>query len=226
MKEPDHVAACVEAMAKASDVPVTVKCRIGIDEQDDFDFLDRFVGTIADSKAGGGCQSFIIHARKAWLKGLSPKQNRDVPVLDYERVLAIKEKYPQLRIILNGGIVDIDGVQAHIETLDGVMIGREAYSNPYFLAEIEGQIFDSAAIQTREEIARAMIPYARSQADKFGTPIKSITRHILGLYHHQSGAKAWKRVLSTLPYEDDADASVIEHALEAQKEAAFAQSAA
>ncbi|MEZ5813362.1 MAG: tRNA dihydrouridine(20/20a) synthase DusA [Alphaproteobacteria bacterium] len=222
MEEPEHVAACVSAMVDAVDIPVTVKCRIGIDERDDFEFLDKFVGSLADK----GVKTFIIHARKAWLKGLSPKQNREIPPLDYERVRAIKEKHPQLRIILNGGVSDITGVQEHIKMLDGVMIGREAYSNPYFLAEIERAVFGNDKILGREGIARAMIPYAAAQADQFGTPVKSITRHILGLFHNQPGAKAWKRTLSTLPYEDGAAADVIERALCAQKEAADSQNAA
>ncbi len=222
MTEPDHVADCVDAMVKAVNIPVTVKCRIGVDAQDDFEFLDRFVGKSADK----GCVTFIIHARKAWLKGLSPKQNREVPPLDYERVQAIKDKYPELRIILNGGITDIDGLKGAIKTLDGAMIGREAYSNPYFLAEIEENIFGHSDLLDRESIARAMIPYAKAQFQEHGTPVKSITRHILGLYAHQQGAKAWKRVLSTLPYEAGADERVIEVALEAKNTAVAAQNAA
>jgi tRNA-dihydrouridine synthase A len=222
MEEPAHVAACAGAMLDAADVPVTVKCRIGIDERDDFEFLDKFVDKIADK----GVKTFIIHARKAWLKGLSPKQNREIPPLDYGRVAAIKEKHPQLRIILNGGITDIEAVRTHTQGFDGVMIGREAYSNPYFLAGIERLVFGNDKILDREDIARAMIPYAAAQADQFGTPVKSITRHILGLFHNQPGAKAWKRTLSTLPYEDGAAADVIERALCAQKEAADSQNAA
>ena len=222
MKEPEHVARCVEAMIAATNIPVTVKCRIGIDEQDDFAFLDKFIGEIADK----GCERFIIHARKAWLQGLSPKQNREVPPLDYDRVAEIKAKYPDLRIILNGGITDIKHVQDNIKRFDGVMVGREAYSNPYFLAEIEAEIFGNADILDRDTVARAMIPYAKVQFEAFGTPIKSITRHILGLYHHQAGAKAWKRALSTLPYADNADETVIEAALDAKNKAVAEQNAA
>lgn len=219
MGEPDHVAASVEAMIKAVDTPVTVKCRLGIDDQDDFTFLDEFVGKSADK----GCKTFIIHARKAWLQGLSPKQNREVPPLDYDRVASIKEKYPELRIILNGGITTLQGVKENVQRFDGVMIGREAYSNPYFLAEIEAAVFAGTSMPSRDDIARAMIPYARAQREEFSTPIKSITRHILGLYHHQHGAKAWKRALSTLPYEAGADESVIEEAIAAKNEAVQAQ---
>ncbi len=209
MKEPDHVAACVKALVEAVDIPVTVKCRIGIDDQDNFQFLDTFVGKSADA----GCTTFIIHARKAWLKGLSPKQNREIPELTYERAHEIKQKYPQLRIILNGGIKNVATIREHLPALDGVMIGREAYSNPYFLTEIEREIFGNANIKSRETIALAMIGYAREQNKLYGTPVKSITRHILGLYHEQPRGKMWRRALSTLPYEDGADETVILKAL-------------
>ncbi len=215
MKEPDHVADCVDAMAKSVDIPVTVKCRIGIDEQDDFDFLDEFVDKIADK----GCKTFIIHARKAWLQGLSPKQNREIPPLDYDRVKAIKDKYPSLRIIVNGGIRDTALTKEQLQNCDGVMIGREAYSNPYFLAELEQSVFGANTMPDRDEIALKMATYAQAQFEQHETPVKSITRHILGLYHNQHGAKAWKRTLSTLPYEQGADAQVIESALKAKNEA-------
>ena len=217
MKEPDHVAGCIGAMIKAVDIPVTVKCRIGIDDQDDFEFLDRFVGSIADK----GCGTFIVHARKAWLKGLSPKQNREIPELNYERVAQIKEKYPELRIILNGGITDIETTQEQLKVFDGAMIGREAYSNPYFLAEIERKIFGTHEILGRDKIAKQMIQYIKKQSEAYDTPVKSITSHMIGLYHQQAGAKAWKRSLSTLPYEAGADERVIEEALKA-KDAAIA----
>lgn len=214
MKEPDHVADCIGAMIDAVDIPVTVKCRIGIDEQDDFAFLDEFVGKIADK----GCKTFIIHARKAWLQGLSPKQNREVPPLDYERVRAIKDKHPDLRIIVNGGLTDIEIVQGQLQSCDGVMIGREAYSNPYFLADLDKALLGTSSL-TRDEIALKMMAYAKAQFEEYETPVKSITRHILGLYHNQHGAKAWKRALSTLSYEQGADQRVIESALKAKNEA-------
>lgn len=213
MKEPAHVADCIEAMNKAVDVPVTVKCRIGVDDQDDLQTLDEFVETIADK----GCDTFIIHARKAWLKGLSPKENREVPTLNYERVKAVKEKYPALRIIVNGGIKTLSETQDHLKNFDGVMMGREAYSNPYILAEIERKIFGNHDIMGREKVAKAMIEYATRENERYGTPVKSITRHIIGLYHHQPGAKAWRRALSTLPHEDGAGPEVIEGALSAME---------
>jgi tRNA-dihydrouridine synthase A len=210
MKEPDHVADCIQAMAEAVNIPVTVKCRIGVDDQDDLIFLDEFVEKIADK----GCKTFIIHARKAWLKGLSPKENREVPPLDYNRVIALKKKYPHLRIILNGGLKDIQTIQEHTAHLDGAMIGREAYQSPWLLTDIEREIFKNENITTRESVALAMVDYAHQQKALHGTPVKSITRHILGLYHEQPRAKLWRRTLSTLPYEDGADETVILKALE------------
>ncbi len=216
MKEPETVADCVQAMIKAVNIPVTVKCRIGVDDQDDFPALDNFVDKVADK----GCTTFIIHARKAWLKGLSPKENRTKPPIMYEHVHAIKDKHPHLKIIVNGELTTLEKIKEHLPVLDGAMIGREAYQNPYFLAKIEREIFNNPTALSREDIARAMANYAAQQAADNGTPIKSITRHILGLYHHQPGAKAWKRTLSTLPYEDGADHAVILKALEAQEKAA------
>ncbi len=209
MAEPDLVARCVAEMRKSANIPVTVKCRIGIDELDSFEFLDTFVSKIVEA----GCTTFIIHARKAWLKGLSPKQNREVPQLDYDRVKQVKEKYPQLEIILNGGIQTLAQTRDNLQDLDGVMIGREAYQNPYFLAEIEHGVFGNSDILSREEIARAMIPYIEQQQKDHGTPVKSITRHMLGLYHGQRGGKSWRRTLSELPYQDGARADLLLRAL-------------
>jgi tRNA-dihydrouridine synthase A len=213
MKEPDHVAECISAMNTAVRVPVTVKCRIGIDDQDDFAFLDEFVGKIADK----GCTTFIIHARKAWLKGLSPKENRSKPPINYDRVAELKAKYPHLRIIVNGEVTTLAQVQTLSTSFDGVMIGREAYSNPFILAEIEKNIFNNNNLMTREEIAAAMIFYAQKQNQEFGTPVKSITRHILGLYHQEKGARNWRRTLSTLPYIEGSGPEVIEKALLSMK---------
>ena len=215
MKEPDLVAQCVEAMIKSVDIPVTVKCRIGIDNEESFEFLDRFVGASADK----GCETFILHARSAWLKGLSPKENRDVPPLNYERVHEVKEKYPDLRIILNGGITDMSHIE-DAQNFDGAMIGREAYSNPYWLADIERKIYGNHDIKGRDKIARAMIPYIEQQMRDYDTPVKSITRHMMGLYHHQPGAKAWRRALSNYPYQDGAGIEVIEKALTEKDDAA------
>ena len=217
MKEPNHVADCVGAMIKAVKIPVTVKCRIGIDDFDSFEFLNEFVDKIADK----GCTTFIIHARKAWLKGLSPKQNREIPPLDYERVAQIKEKHPQLRIMLNGGLTSLPQIQDIENRYDGFMIGREAYQNPYFLAELENA-YGELDISTRGEIVEKMSNYAAIQlAD--GVPIKAITRHMLGLFQGLPGAKAWKQTLSTLPYQDGADETVLIQALKAYEAAAEKQ---
>lgn len=211
MREPALVASCVQTMQKAVKTPVSVKCRIGIDHEDSFEFLDRFVGEIADK----GCTKFIIHARKAWLSGLSPKENRTKPKIDYERVAQIKEKYPQLMIIVNGEITKLEHVKTLLRTFDGVMIGREAYANPWFLNKIEQEIFKAQNLKDRQAVARAMILYAQKQNELYGTPVKSITRHILGLYHHQKGAKSWRRTLSTQAFLEGAGPEVIEQALEA-----------
>jgi tRNA-dihydrouridine synthase A len=211
MGRPDLVAECVEAMVETVSIPVTVKCRIGINDMDSFEFLDEFVDKIADK----GCKTFIIHARKAWLSGLSPKENREIPELNYDRAFAIKEKYPHLCIILNGGLTTLPAIQGQLPRFDGVMIGREAYQNPYFLAEVETELFGALQTRRREEIAHLMADYAARQAADYGTPVKSITRHILGLYHQQPGAKDWKRTLSTLPYIEGAGPDVILKALDA-----------
>lgn len=211
MKEPAHVADCFTAMQAAVDIPVTIKCRIGVDDQDDQQALDSFVDTIADK----GCKTFIIHARKAWLKGLSPKENRDIPPLNYERVYALKEKFPELNIQINGGIKTVAQTQECLQKTDGVMIGREAYSNPYILTDIERAIFNNSNIMPRADIAKAMVKYAIEEQANHGTPIKSITRHIIGLYHGMPGARQWRRTLSTLPYQDGADERVILEALNA-----------
>jgi len=211
MGRPDLVAECVETMARATSVPITVKCRIGIDDKDSFEFLDEFVDKIADK----GCKTFIIHARKAWLSGLSPKENREIPQLNYDRAHEIRQKHPHLRVILNGGLTTLNQIQTELERFDGAMIGREAYQNPWFLAELEEGIFGHSVIASRHAIARAMMDYAAQQHQLYGTPIKSITRHILGLFQGQRGAKDWKRTLSTRPYQDGADETVILEALEA-----------
>tara|TARA_R110002095_G_scaffold212492_2_gene201768 strand:- start:1484 stop:2464 length:981 start_codon:yes stop_codon:yes gene_type:complete len=210
MEEPNLVADSVGAMIERVDIPVTVKCRIGIDTQDDFAFLNDFVTALKNV----GCKTIIIHARKAWLQGLSPKENRTKPPINYARVAEIKAAHPDLMIGVNGEIKTAEDTQTHLKTFDSVMIGREAYQNPYILSELETVIFKNAAVKSREEIAREMIPYIEQQMKDFGTPLKSITRHMIGLYHQCSGAKKWRQVLSTLPHEDGAQpADVIEKAL-------------
>lgn len=210
MEHPALVAECVAAMKNTVKIPVTVKCRIGIDEQDDFDFLDRFVSAVKDA----GCDAVIIHARKAWLSGLSPKENRTKPPIHYDRVLQIKEKHNDLLIGINGEIKTTESVEYHLQNFDSAMLGREAYQNPYILAELERTIFENRHVKTREQTAREMMPYIERQQKEYDTPVKSITRHMTGLFHKQKGAKRWRQILSTLPHQDGANASTIETALE------------
>lgn len=192
MAEPALVAGCVEAMKEAVDLPVTVKCRIGIDDQDSESDLERFISTVA----AAGCRTFIVHARKAWLEGLSPKQNRDVPPLDYERVYRLKAAHPDLEIIINGGIETIDETRCHLERVDGVMMGRAAYHNPYLLAGAQRHIFNSqGSAKSRETILSEFAEYAGHQLCK-GVRLHHLTRHILGLYHAEPGARAFRRTIS------------------------------
>jgi tRNA-dihydrouridine synthase A len=192
MAQPETVAAGIAAMRAAVAIPVTVKCRIGIDDCDEFPFLNRFISIVSQA----GCERFIIHARKAWLQGLSPKENREVPPLRYDIVAAIKDKYPHQQFVLNGGIAAVDDMKKHLQVFDGIMIGREAYQNPYILAAIERDIFGAVHVRPRETIARAMTPYIEAQARRYGTPAKTITRHMLGLYNGLPGARAFRRALS------------------------------
>ena len=192
MAEPDLVADCVAAMRAAVRVPVTVKCRIGIDDQDSEADLDRFINTVA----AASCDTFIVHARKAWLKGLSPKENREVPPLDYGRVARLKARRPELTIVLNGGIGSIEEAEAHLQTFDGVMLGRAAYQTPYILAEVDRRLFgDTNSDISRGDALRALIPYMERHVAEGGRPY-AILRHILGLYHGQPRARAFRRLLS------------------------------
>lgn len=209
MASPELVAECVDAMQNAVNIPVSVKCRIGIDDQDSEEFLHKFVSTIAAT----GCKDFTIHARKAWLQGLSPKQNREVPPLDYPRIHRLKAAMPELCITLNGGIRTLAQIHEHGAELNGIMIGREAYQNPYFLAEIEQDLYGTP-LPERRDIAQQMIAYAARQIRDHDVPVKAVTRHIIGLFHEQRGAKKWRQALSTLPYQDGADEQVIAQALE------------
>lgn len=193
MKEPDLVADCMAAMQDKVDIPVTVKCRIGVDEFDDYAFLADFVEKIADK----GVTTFVIHARKAWLQGLSPKENRTKPPLMYDRVEEIKRNYPHLRIILNGEIQTVQHVQQHLEIFDGVMIGREAYQNPWVLHDIEREIFGNTNLPDREQVAKAMMDYIREELPQHpGMKLNSIVRHMMGLYKGQPGGQIWRRHLS------------------------------
>ncbi len=216
MAEPELVAHCVQAMRTAVSIPVTVKTRIGIDEHDSMEFLRRFVSLVAD----GGCRSFTIHARKAWLSGLSPKQNREVPPLDYARVYRLKQEFPQLEIIVNGGIADLAAVRTHLCEVDGVMMGRAAYNNPYLLAAVDRELFgDSSAPLTREDVVHAMFPYLEKHLAE-GVRLASMTRHMLGLFQGQAGARHWRRYLSEHAHLPGAGIEVVEAALAARARAA------
>lgn len=209
MASPGLVADCVSAMANAVKIPVTVKTRIGIDEHDSYDYLCQFIETVAQS----GCETFIVHARKAWLQGLSPKQNREVPPLRYDYVYQLKKDYPQLEVIINGGVTDLSQSQAHLDAVDGVMIGRSAYHEPYILAEVDSQIYgDTKSVPTREDIIQQLMPYVETCLSE-GVPLKRITRHILGLYHGQPGARLWRRHLSENAHKPNMDGQLILDAL-------------
>jgi tRNA-dihydrouridine synthase A len=199
MADPLRVGQCIKAMQDAVNIPVTVKCRIAIDEEEEWPFLTRFIDIVADH----GCDEFIIHARKAWLNGLSPKQNRDVPPLRYDIAEKIKQTYPHLNIGLNGGIKTIEQITAHKDSFDSIMIGREIYQNPWFLYEIERDVFGNDQTLSRADIAMAMIEYIEKQQRDFATPPKSITRHMIGLFHGQAGGKKWRRYISENAHKDD-----------------------
>ena len=210
MAHPALVADCVSAMKNKVGIPVTVKCRIGIDDMEGYEPLENFVDVVVT----GGCDTFIVHARKAWLQGLSPKQNREIPPLMYDFVHRLKSEKPELSIVINGGIKSMGVTQQQLTYVDGVMIGREAYYNPYILASVDRDIYDDAdaALKTREEIVHQMCDYIDSEIAR-GTELHSITRHILGLYHGCPGAKAWRRHLSEQAHVAGADSSVLKAAL-------------
>ena len=192
MAEPGIVADCVKAMRDAVAIPVTVKHRIGLDRVEDYGFVRDFVGTVA----GAGCEVFIVHARNAVLKGLSPKENREVPPLRYDVVHRLKREFPMLTIVLNGGLSDWDAIDGELMQADGVMLGRVAYHDPYFLAQGDERAFgDEAPARSRAAVLRAMIPYAENQLER-GVPLRAIARHMLGLYHGRSGGRRFRQILS------------------------------
>ncbi len=208
MLEPQHVADCIAAMCAAVKIPVTVKCRIGVDHEDSYEKLTQFVQMISQA----GCDVFIIHARKAWLNGLSPKQNREIPPLQYDVVRQIKRDFPQLTIIVNGGIKTLTEIDEHLKFVDGVMIGREAYANPYFLTQIEEKYFpNDKDLLTRHEVIEKFIPYIEEQL-KNKVKLSSITRHILGLFSGEKYAKIWRRYLSENAHKEHAGVDIIKEA--------------
>jgi len=208
MAEPELVAECVSSMKSAVNIPITVKSRIGIDDLDSFEFLHTFIDVVAKA----GCDHFIIHARKAWLTGLSPKQNRDVPPLDYARVYKIKQAFPQLEISINGGIKTFAEANEHLQHLDGVMIGREIYNSPYMLAEADQQIYQqSTPIITRSEVVELMSEYINMHVANGGRAWH-VLRHMLGLCNGLAGARQFRRYLSECASVEGADAKILEQA--------------
>jgi tRNA-dihydrouridine synthase A len=209
MAEPELVAACVAAMQARVAVPVTVKCRIGIDDQNSEADLERFVTTVA----GAGCRTFIVHARKAWLQGLSPKENREVPPLDHVRVYRLKAAHPELEIVINGGIASLAVAEAHLAKVDGVALGRAAYQNPYVLADVDRRLFgETTAPPSRRDVIEALLPYAERHIAAGGR-LNNIARHILGLYHGQPRARTFRRHLSERAPREGAGTGVLQEAL-------------
>lgn len=209
MADPDLVAECFASMHAACSLPVTVKCRIGIDDQDPQIALRDFVEKVS----AAGCKTFIVHARMAWLKGLSPKENRDVPPLDYDLVYAVKKENPGLEIIINGGIMKLDEVDTHLEHCDGVMLGRAAYQTPFVLSTVDQRYFGSDDEPVNEhDIVRAMVPYIANHMAGGGS-LFQVTRHMLGLFHGVPGARQWRRYLSENAYKKEAGLDVLLDAL-------------
>jgi tRNA-dihydrouridine synthase A len=215
MARPDLVADCFRAMQGETDIPVTVKTRIGIDDSDDDAFLWTFVAALVDA----GCRKFVVHARIAILEGLSPRENRTVPPLNYERVYRLKRDFPALQIVINGGLTDIGQVDTVLQHVDGAMIGRQAYHQPYFLAELEQHFDPGRATPSREDVVAQMIPYIDQQLAS-GVPLNSISRHMLGLFAGQSGARAWRRYISEHAHLEGAGSEVLVNALNAMPAAA------
>lgn len=209
MGHPDLVAECIDAMQNTVSIPVTVKHRIGIDDQDSYDELHHFVNTIAAT----GCSTFIVHARKAILQGLSPKENRDIPPLKYDVAYQLKKDFPSLEIIINGGIKTIDECLGHVDHLDGVMVGREAYQNPWLLSHVDQTLYgESENLLTRLQVVEAMIPYIEEEMSK-GSYLGHITRHMLGIFHSMPGGKKFRRYISENAYKPGATVEVLKQAI-------------
>lgn len=209
MGHSDLVKKCLLSMAESCSIPVTIKHRIGIDEFDSYQFLCDFIGTVKES----GCNTFIIHARKAHLQGLSPKENREIPPLNYDYVYSLKKDFPTLEIIINGGIKTIDESLTHLKHIDGVMVGREAYQNPWMLADVDSMIYSSNNdMPSRHQVVRELFPYIEQQLSE-GQKLSYITRHILGIFHGQPGGKRFRRYLSENAHKVDADLRTLEKAL-------------
>ena len=209
MQEPDLVAKCIESMTKSTKLPVTIKTRIGYNDVEDFDFLKSFIKRLKDA----GSKKFIIHARKALLKKLTPKENLNIPPLKYDFVYKLKEQFKKDEIIINGGIKNTEEVKKHLSIVDGVMIGRAIYHSPYFLAEIEKEIFNNNNVPTRTEVMEKLIPYIEEETSK-GIQLNHIMRHTIGLFHGQNGSKTWKQYLSKNMCIRDADLQKVNHIMD------------
>ncbi|MEI7037886.1 tRNA dihydrouridine(20/20a) synthase DusA [Fulvimonas yonginensis] len=214
MREPALVGDCVRAMRAVVDVPVTVKCRIGVDDQDAYADLQRFTETVLEA----GVEVLVVHARKAWLQGLSPKENREIPPLDYERVYRLKREFPGLIVVINGGITSVAAVQAHLTQVDGVMLGRAAYHDPYLLAQLEAALYGTP-MPSRETVLGHLRPYVEAEL-KRGTALKHISRHLLGLYQGEPGARSFRRMLSEGAHLPGAGWSLLERAASGRRDAA------
>jgi len=209
MAEPRLVSECIKAMKQAVNIPITVKTRLGIDEHDNYDFLVEFVDAVYQAEV----DALILHARKAWLKGLSPKENRDIPPLEYSKAYQIKQDFPDLHLDINGGIHTLEEAEKHLQQVDGVMMGRALYHQPYLLAEADRRIFnDDYAVPSQHEIVELMLPYIEMRM-KEGRPLKSITRHMLGLFQGLPGARRWRRHLSENAHLPGAGIEVVRDAL-------------
>ena len=209
IKEPDLVAECIHEMVNSCNIPVTAKTRIGYDDVEEFNYLNKFINKISSA----GSKTIILHARKAILKGLSPRENLKIPKLNYEMVNQIKKANQDLEIIINGGITNCEQIQSHLQNVDGVMIGRAIYQSPYFLADIEKDIFNNSNILSRSEIIEELVKYVADEVKK-GTRVNQIMRHTVGLYHGQKGATKWKQYLSNNMMARDSDFQKVNHILE------------
>ena len=209
MRQPLRVRECVAAMNDAVSVPVTVKHRLGVDDDNSYDIIRDFVGTVAQ----GGSQVFIVHSRNAWLQGLSPKENREVPPLKYDWVYQLKRDFPDLTVVINGGITSLEACAEHLNHVDGVMLGREAYQNPWLLSQVDHQLFGAdASSMTRAELANALLPYLEETLSKGGR-INHVLRHVLGLYQRQPGGKVFRRILSEGMHREGADTELFRSAV-------------
>jgi len=213
MLEPGLVRDCVVAMQDAVGIPVTVKTRLGVDRHDSYGWFRDFVGNVAES----GCNVFIVHARKAWLSGLSPKQNREVPDLRHDRVYRLKQEFPDLTVVLNGGVTAVADVERHLHRVDGVMLGRAAYHDPWILSELQRRFFAARGVASREDAVHALTGYLTSQV-AVGVPVKHVTRHVLGLFGGQPGARRWRRYISQHAHLDAANDRLLLQALAAMVE--------